>query len=212
MNVAADTKHIKSIRVKIISLLAACWLIFVALPSSIAVRSWLVAPLVVHDSKASGDACYILAGGNAIWERLAAGADLIHLQRVPKLQVMRNDATHPYSFKAQASWTGTQWAQNFLECRGVPNNKIIILEKAEGFLGTLTEARNVAKLLPRDTRTLVVVSSPAHMRRTVLAFRRSLPADVMVVPYAATSFEQSCEMYYPIWVEYIKLIVYYIVA
>ena len=50
------------------------------------------------------------------------------------------------------------------------------------------------------------------MRRSVLAFRRSLPADVRIVPYAATTFENSYEMYHPIWVEYFKLLVYYAIA
>jgi uncharacterized SAM-binding protein YcdF (DUF218 family) len=198
--------------IKIVLLLTVSWFVFVVLPSSVTVRSWLAAPLVVHDSGASGDACYVLAGGNSIWERLTAGADLIHLQRVPVLHIMRNNTTHPYSFKAQASWTGTQWELDFLVGRGVPRDKVVILDQPDGFFGTLKEAKNVATLLPRDVKKLVVVSSPAHMRRTVLAFRRSLPADVTVVPYAATTFEQSAEMYYPIWIEYLKLLVYYVVA
>jgi uncharacterized SAM-binding protein YcdF (DUF218 family) len=198
--------------IKIIVFVTINWFVFIVLSSSVTVRGWFAAPLIVHDNKASGDACYVLAGGNSIWERLAAGADLIHLQRVPTLQIMRNDATYPYSFKAQASWTGTQWSMDFLEGRGVPRNRVVILAQPHGFFGTLAEARNVAKLLPRNIKKLVVVSSPAHMRRTVLAFKRSLPADVSVVPYAATTFEQSAEMYYPIWIEYLKLLVYYVVA
>jgi uncharacterized SAM-binding protein YcdF (DUF218 family) len=198
--------------IKIIVLVTISWFVFIVLSSSVTVRSWLAAPLIVHDSEARGDACYVLAGGNSIWERLAAGADLIHLRRVPKLHIMRNDATFPYNFKAQTSWTGTQWAIDFLVGRGVPRDRVVLLEQPDGFFGTLKEARNVAKSLPRDIKRLVVVSSPAHMRRSVLAFRRSLPSDVAVVPYAATAFEQSAEMYYPIWIEYLKLLIYYVVA
>ena len=46
----------------------------------------------------------------------------------------------------------------------------------------------------------------------MLAFRRSLPANVKVIPYAATTFENSYEIYHPIWIEYLKLLVYYVIA
>ncbi len=195
----------------VLSLMTACGVV-VILSSSPPIRKFVAAPLVVHDVDARGDACYVLAGGVSTWERLAAGADLIQWKRVPRLLLMRNDGTYPYSFKAQASWTGTQWQMDYLAWRGVSLDRVVALEMPEGLFGTLNEARNVAKLLPRDVKKLVVVSSPAHMRRVVLAFRRSLPTEVEVVPFAATSFEQSSEMYYPIWIEYLKLLVYYVVA
>ena len=48
--------------------------------------------------------------------------------------------------------------------------------------------------------------------QSVLAFRRSLPAGVRVVPFAATEFVNSYEMYHPIWIEYLKLLVYFAVS
>jgi len=197
---------------RMLGMLAISWMILVALPSSALVRKRLAAPLFVHDSNAQGDVCYVLAGGDSIWERLIAGANLVHLGRVSKLHVMRNDITYPYNLNAQASWTQTQWIMDFLAWRGITPDRVIILDPADGMFGTLEEARNVTKSLPKGVKKLVVVSSPAHMRRTVLAFKRSLPANVMVVPYAATVLEQSSEMYSPIWIEYLKLLVYYIVA
>ena len=48
--------------------------------------------------------------------------------------------------------------------------------------------------------------------KTVPAFTRSLPSDVRVVPYAATSFVSSYEMHLHIWLEYLKLLLYFMVA
>ncbi len=189
-----------------------CWLMFVMLSTSVSVRNWLAAPLVVHDPNAQGEACYVLAGGSSRWERLATGANLLQMGRVSTLLIMRDESTGPYNLKAHASWTITQWMLDYLAWRGTPESKVTLLPQADGFFGTLSEARNVAKLLPPDVKTLVVVSSAPHMRRAVLAFRRSLPANVKVVAYAATSFETSSEMYRSLLVEYVKLLIYYVVA
>lgn len=86
------------------------------------------------------------------------------------------------------------------------------MPRSVGLCGTLTEARAVARQLPKHVKTLVVVSSAPHMRRTLLAFRRSVPAHVRVVPYAATTYVNSYELYHPIWLEYVKLLVYYVIA
>lgn len=188
------------------------WLLLIVLSSSIHVRNWVVAPLVVHHPDAQGEACYILAGGGAIWERLDAGADLVQMGRVETLIIMGDDSVGSYSFKDKASWPRTKWLLDYLAWRGVPSSKVTVLDQADGTFGTLSEARNVAKHLPEKVKTLVVVSSTPHMRRSILAFERSLQSGVRVVPYAATTFEDSYEMYHPIWVEYLKLLVYWVVA
>ena len=193
-------------------LTAIIWLAFIVLSSSPRVRSWLSAPLVVHDQNAHGDACYVLAGGGSLWERLDAAADLVQMGRVKYILLMKDNATGQFSLKANTSWTRTQWAIDYLAWRGISADRIHWIPETEGLFGTLTEARAVAKNLPKDVKMLVAVSSAPHMWRILLAFKRSLPADVKVIPYAATTFENSYEMYYPIWVEYIKLLVYFVVA
>lgn len=188
------------------------FLAFVVIPSFPKVRTILSAPLVVHDQNARGDVCYVLAGGGALWERLDAAADLVQMGRVSRILIMRDDMCSQYSFKNKTSWTRTRWAMDYLAWRGISKDIIGLLPQTGGSFGTLTEARAVAKNLPKNVKTLVVVSSAPHMRRCVLAFKRSLPVDVKVVPYAATSFETSYEMHHPIWIEYLKLLVYYLVA
>ena len=185
---------------------------FIVVPSFPKVRKVLSAPLVLHEQNASGDACYVLAGGSALWERLDAAADLVQMGRVPRILLMQNDMHGQYSFKSNSSWTGTQWATDYLAWRGVSADRIVLIPKSDDLFGTLMESRAVAKSIQKELKTLVVVSSAPHMRRSVLAFRRSLPADVKVVPFAATEFVNSYEMHHPIWIEYLKLFVYFVIA
>ena len=197
-----------------VSYIAVCVvvLLVILLTSIPRVRCLLAAPLVVSDPAAKGDACYVLAGGRSIWERLDAAADLVQMGRVSRVLLMQDGATGQYSFKSNSSWTKSQWMADYLAWRGVPKEKIIWLPHREGRFGTLTEARTVALHLPKDLKSLVLVSSAPHMRRSMLAFRRSLPAGITVIPYMATEFINSYEMYHPIWLEYVKLFVYYVVA
>jgi uncharacterized SAM-binding protein YcdF (DUF218 family) len=185
---------------------------FVALPSIPSVRVALASPLMMNDPEARGDACYVLASGDAFTERLAAAADLYQMHRVARIILARNDAVSYYNFVAKASWTSTEWALDFLAHRGVPTDRILVIPPTQGLLGTLAEARQVRQTLPSDVRRLVVVSSAPHMRRSLLAFRRILSANVSVVPYAATDVASSAELYRPIWLEYVKLAGYAVVA
>lgn len=185
---------------------------FVLLPSIPLVRNLLATPLMITDFNAKGDLCYVLAGGSSTWERLDAAADLIQMGRVSRILLMDDNSRGQYSFKAQASWTRTQWATDYLAWRGIPGDRIALIPMTDDLFGTLKEARAVAKSLSKDVKSLVVVSSAPHMRRAMLAFRRSVPEGVQVVPYAATAFEHSYEMYHPIWIEYFKLLVYYVIA
>lgn len=172
------------------------------------VRTILAAPLVVHDANARGDACYVLAGGGSIWERLDAAADLVQMGRISRIFIMKDNNGGPYSFKAGRSWKRAEWIVDYLSWRGISPDRITWIPATEQPLGTLAEAQVFAQSRPKNLRTLVVVSSAPHMRRSVLAFRRSLPPGVQIVPYAATEFKQSYEMHHPLWIEYFKLLVY----
>lgn len=192
--------------------LAAAALLVVVLASFPPLRDLLSRPLVVHDPEAKGSACYVLAGGGSIWERLDAASDLVHWGRVRTIILMQDHELGPYCFKAGRSFTRSEWAQDYLAWRGVPPNRIVWLPQVLGRFGTLTEARTVARLLPPDCDRLVLVSSAPHMRRSVLAFKRSLSPGIGVTPYAATGFQGSYELFHPIWVEYAKLLVYLVVS
>jgi uncharacterized SAM-binding protein YcdF (DUF218 family) len=193
---------------KLLATLLLSWLAFVVVPSIPKARAILAAPLVITDENAEGDACYVLSDGNAVWERLAAASDLYHMKRVPKIILMANHDTGPYSFPAHASWSTTQWEVEYLVWRGVPKENIQIVEEVKGLFGTLSEAKNIAKTLSPNVKRLVLVTSAPHTRRSLLAFKKVLPSTITVIPYAATNFESSAEMSAPIWLEYLKLFVY----
>lgn len=199
-------------RLRTLAAVLSSFLFLVVLPSFPKVRAILAAPLTVTDSEARGDACYVLAGGETVWERLNAAADLVHLGRVPRIYLMNDTSRDQYSVRAGQSWTRIRWYVDYLVWRGVPADRIGFIPMAQGLLGTRTEARTFAAHLPPGARQVVIVSSAPHMRRALLAFQRSLPARVRVVPYAATDLAGSQELYHPLWVEYLKLLVYLVVS
>lgn len=177
------------------------------------VRVLLTWPLVVSQSDAHGDAAYVLSGGDAIWERLRAACDLYHMHRIAKIILMHDEELSAYSFKAGQSWNAAQWHVEYLKWLGIPEKDIISLyQKDKAFFGTLSEARLIANALPDTLNQLVMVTSPQHTRRSLLAFRRTLPARVSVMPYAATEIQYSSEFYHPLCLEYLKLVVYWMVA
>jgi hypothetical protein len=193
---------------KLITTVLLSWLAFVVVPSIAKVRAILAAPLVISDESARGDACYVMAAGNAMTERLAAASDLYHMNRVPLIILMDSSERGPYSFPAQASWSPAQWSVEYLAWRGIPKEKIQIVAEVKGPLGTLSEAKNIAKTLPSNIKRLVLVTSAPHTRRSLLAFKKSLPSSVTITPFAASGFETSAECFHPIWLEYCKLLVY----
>ncbi len=208
----ADFLYILSMRKRLLMIVLA-WVLFVAVPTIPAVRIFLASPLVVEGPDPHADACYVLAAGsNAFQERLEAAADLFNLGCVSRIIFMRNDEPGGYSFVARAKWTQTEWALDFLTHRGVPRERIYLIDHAKGMFGTLQEARNLKKFLPSDLKRIALVSSAPHMRRCVLAFRRVLPPGIVIVSYPASPFKWSYEYYYPLWIEYLKLALYAVVA
>jgi uncharacterized SAM-binding protein YcdF (DUF218 family) len=192
--------------------IALAWVVFVFLPDIPPVRNLLASPLVVKDRDPQGDACYILAADDAFRERLGAAAELYNQGRISRIIFMREDVPSSYNYVAKALWTQTEWALDFLTHRGVPRDRIQLIDHVRGPFGTLQEARNLKKFRPPDLKRLVLVSSAPHMRRSVLAFRRVFPPDIAIVSCPASKFVTSYEYFYPLWIEYLKLAVYAVVA
>lgn len=194
---------------------ASVWLglavgLLVILPEISPVRSLLARPLIVHDAEASGDAAYVLAGGNAFRERLEAAADLVHLGRVPVIYLTANHTRGRYHFPSRTGRQVMAWDLDYLRWLGIDDTQVRFIEPGHGArLHTLDEARQMARAAERDgVRRLVVISSPAHMRRAMMAFRHALPVDVQVKPFAARRFIHSVEADRPLWREYLKLAIY----
>ena len=67
------------------------------------------------------------------------------------------------------------------------------------------EAQVIAAWLPERVHGLVVVTSPAHTRRTKMVFRHAVETNREVMVYTGLSPENSAEYYRPLWLEYAKL-------
>ena len=184
------------------------WVIFVLLPSLTPVRRVLATPLIARDPGGNADAAYLLAGGDAFRERLSAAVSCFHAGRVPLLILQRDDRPSALHHSGER-WTATEWAVAYLEWRGVPRDRILVIAPGpRRGLGTASEARNVASNLPAGTQQLLLITSAAHTRRTLLVFRRRLPRGVKPIPRPATPYTVSLELHRPLWIEYVKLLVY----
>ena len=193
-------------------LLLALWLLSLLLLTSPGVRSFVSYPLYVNDEAPRGDAAYVMADGFAYWERLLAASDLYNMKRVPRIIILDEQEPDRYNFVKQRSDMLVDRAIDYLEWHGVPRDKIATVPvNPEAWFGSLSEAQSVAKAMP-DLKSIVVVTSAAHTRRSLLCFRRSLPEDVRVQVFAPGPPSQSWEIGSPIWIEYAKLLVYYVVA
>ncbi|EMI16542.1 hypothetical protein RMSM_06553 [Rhodopirellula maiorica SM1] len=193
-------------------LLAAAWGLSSILLSFSMVRGIVAMPLYVHDADASGEAAYVMADGYAYWERLRAASDLYHMNRVKRIMILDERDNGGFNFVRRSSDTRVQRAIDYLVLHGVPAEKVTkIPAEVEPALGSLSESRAVARLEP-DLGSLVVVTSAPHTRRSRLCFERSMPEDVEVQVYAASGPSESSEVDAPIWIEYVKLVIYYFVA
>jgi uncharacterized SAM-binding protein YcdF (DUF218 family) len=185
----------------------------VFLPSLPMVRTYIAAPLYLSDDQAAGDAAYVLAAGIAFHERLFAAADLYHMKRISMIILMNDVSPSYFQFTTQHSLTRSEWALSYLDWLGVPRDKIMLTEFSEfSHFGTRREARCIAKLLPTEIKQLVIITSAPHTSRSFLTFRRTLEPTVKVIPYAATPIKDSSEFWEPLWIEYFKLAVYWVIA
>ncbi|WP_246113025.1 YdcF family protein [Allorhodopirellula solitaria] len=180
--------------------------------SSATVRGWVITPLYVHDPDAAGEIAYVMADGPATWERLRAAADLFHMHRIEKVGLLNEQRSSGYNFVRKASDTRLQREIDFLAMLGVPASAIVAFDAdSSDWLSSRSEAVAVHREWP-GVKRLVVVTSPPHTRRSRLCFERVFPAETSVVAYSATAPAESAETYLPIWVEYVKLTVYWLLV
>lgn len=188
------------------------WLVGSLLLSFATVRGLLVQPLYVHDNDARGEIAYVMADGFAYWERLHAASNLYNMKRVPRIVILDERELSGYSFVRERSEPLVEKAIAFLEWHGVPRDSIVTVpEDPSTLFGSLHEAQAVAREMP-ELKQVVVVTSASHTRRSQLCFRRAFPDDVSVQIYSPASPRQSWDVRSPLWIEYLKLAVYYLAA
>ena len=143
---------------------------------------------------------------------LRAASDLYHWKRISRIIVLEETRSDGWNFVRKKSDSRFQRTIDYLGLYGVPRESILSIPEDEGaWLGSLSEAQAVAKTYP-DLKSVVVVTSAPHTRRSLLCFTRSLPAEVEVQVYSASELQYSSEIAEPIWVEYTKLVLYFFLA
>ncbi len=193
-------------------LLVVAWCVVTVATSFAPVRGFLIAPLHIHESDASGSFAYVMADGPATWERLRAAADLYHLRRINTIYLLDEQNPAGWNFVRKQLDSRLQREIDYLVLFGVPADRIVAVPRtSETWMSSLAEAKSVAALIP-DVRRLVVVTSPPHTRRSKLCFLRVYPAGTRVFSYAPDDPANSTETHFPIWIEYAKLMVYWCCA
>ncbi len=190
------------------------WILFVGLPSFRSVRGLLIRPLYVHDPEAKADSAYIMGGSDAIFERVRAASDLYHMHRVQSIYYYDDHQTVGHNFVKGVHERAGERTRDYLRWLGVPDEALHAVPGAskDSWLSSRDEAVRLAEALPKDTSSVVVVTSAPHTRRSLLCFQRKLPATVRSTAYAASVPSDGAELYLPIWLEYLKLAAYSIFA
>ena len=186
--------------------------VLVVLPSFKPIRGILTIPLYISDDSARGEAAYVMADGHAYWGRLNGAADLYHMRRVKKILIPHEETVSLFNFVKQRNDQLFERAIDYLVWKGVPEENIeTVPVDPSSRLSSLGEARQVAKHKP-DLKSIVIVTSAPHTRRSLLCFQRSVPEDWQVSVYADSPPEAGRELFEPLWMEYLKIIVYLIAA
>jgi len=139
---------------------------------------WLARPLRVEAPPRPADAIVVFAGGvgesgqagGGAQERLKRAIDLYRAGNAARLIL---SSGYVYSFREAESMRAVAVAQ------GVPASAIVIEEHAAN---TYQNVKFVDAILQdHDWRTILLVSSPYHMRRALLVWKKMAP-DVTVIP------------------------------
>ncbi|KAA5546297.1 YdcF family protein [Roseiconus nitratireducens] len=187
----------------------AAWLVVTVATSFEPVRGWLIRPLYVHDEDAKGEIAYVMADGPAYWERLHAASDLYHMHRIGEIYVLHEDRASGYDFERHQTSMRIERVIDFLGLYDVPKEKIHSVPiRPDDKLSSLSEAVSLSEL-PRKFSSIVVVTSPPHTRRSLMCFRRTFGDEVKITVYSAALPGHSDETFFPIWIEYVKLVVYW---
>ncbi len=191
--------------------LLTAWTLFVGLPTITVVRATMMWPLYVHDNDAEGECAYVMAGGSASYERLRAASDLYHWDRIERIYISHQTDSSGYHFGLKRSISRAEKARMVLQMWGVPDSAILTVPLDESaLLSSSGEAHSFAANVNVQGSIIVITSAP-HTRRSRLCFQRVLPAAEIAI-YSASMPAHSAELSSAIWLEYLKLALYYLLA
>lgn len=173
---------------------------------------WCAAPLLVSQPPSAADAIVVFAGGvgesgqagGGYQERVKHAVELYKAGYAPHLVL---SSGFVYSFRE------AEVMRALAEDNGVPASAIVLEQQAAS---TIDNVRFVNRILDEHRwQRILLVSSPYHMRRAVLTWRRVAPAVTVVpTPPAQTQFYEhtrgaSLEQIRGIAWEYLAMITYW---
>jgi uncharacterized SAM-binding protein YcdF (DUF218 family) len=127
--------------------------------------------VVAEQSLFQADALVLMAGGGR-YERLPAVVELYEDGVAPRILLTNDGVIGRWSEKHQRNLYHVEWAREYLLDREVPAEAIEILDFIES--GSYFDALNTRHFVDEDNtiRSLLVVSSNYHTRRTLWTFER----------------------------------------
>lgn len=139
-----------------------------------------------------------------------AASDLIHEGRAQVLYLLKDGTRARHHYASGQDRVASDWHLDYLRWLGVSEDRVRFIETSGGALDSLAEARTMATELADhpEIKRLVIVTSATHTRRSLMAFKAALPPEITPVPYAANLYLASAEVHRPLWIEYVKLVVY----
>lgn len=201
------------------------WLFFVAIILYVLLAAYHVQILqgigrilVVEHEPSKSDLIVCLAGGNI--ERALGTADLYHKGLAPRIFIAPEEPPDGYDLLRSK---GIQYPRTIdlmlmlLQELGVPKSAILVGERASS--STRSEAEIVREVVEREKfRSLILVTSPTHSRRTHVTFTKILKDQdvrIQVVPTSYSNFRTEDwwahrKYVREVLMEYEKLAYYYV--
>ncbi len=137
--------------------------------------SMLESCLVREKPLEKADAIVVMAGN--MEQRLPAAARLYHEGRAPRILLANDGVFAGWSRKYQRNLYLVEWAREDLVDMGVPREDIVLLEfTSSGSIHDVLNTRDYV-LDQGDIRSLLVVTSDYHTRRTLWSFRHVFRAE-----------------------------------
>jgi uncharacterized SAM-binding protein YcdF (DUF218 family) len=155
------------------------------------------------------DSIYVFCGGlNEYLWRMEAAADAFKQFNAKEILLTDDRNIGPWIPDLQNNLTFVQRGKRKLIQLGIPEEKILILP---GIVrGTIWEARILKKyFLTHPTHSLLIVTSPFHLRRAYWSVRKSLGStcDIYTSTFPLESHKDTLSFHY-VLTEYIKLLYY----
>jgi len=183
-------------------------MLIVAILGSLMLSVALESYLAVSDPLPKADALVVMAGGRDV--RLPPVADLYREGVAPQVLLTNDGIFASWSQKYQRNLYLVEWAREDLLEMGVPEDAIVLLDHTAS--GTIHDALNTQAYIQThpEIRSLLVVTSDYHTRRTLWTFRRVFEGyEIQIGVYAVADLSESwwrrtCVLY----LEFLKYVYY----